>query len=314
MFRFILIVLFALSLSPVQAEESAKPAVPAVRKRGVKKKVKKSARKKVKKRRRKRRWPTRRPEEAISGLPKLGKVPFPEGERLAFEVKMLGAVAGEVVLAAGKRSKKDGRQVRPLVGFLRSSDFLGKFYPIKDKLVTLVDEESFLPIKTDFYIKEKSKQVDYHTNFDQKKHHVHSLKRRYNKDPKKKAKERKREFRSIAPLYEGLSSIYAARRLDLKPGLKFQYYIWDGRKERLVSVEVVGIEDVQTGIGFVKATRVNISSKITGGFISASLLNSKPTLGSTWFALDKYHTPVKMISPTKLGEAQATLVRRWIEK
>lgn len=252
-------------------------------------------------------WPVRRPKQRPKSPPKLGDVPFQEGERLAFKIRMLGAEAGEAVLAVGKRTRVAGRSVVPLVAFLRSSDFLSKFYPIDNKLVVVVDERTFQPLKTDFFIRENGNSIDYHTTFDQRARWVKSTRR-------KDGKTLDRNFTPAGAVYEALSSVYGARRMDLKAGQAFQYYIWDGRKERLVTIEARGIEKVWTPSGWYDAMRVDVSSTITGGFIKADMLDTPAKKGSAWFGLDPHRTPVKLVTPTKLGDAEAMLVRRYVEE
>ncbi len=289
------------------AEPSAKPSVSETIKKTPKRaKRKRKARKKRRKKSKRQRWPTRRPKALPKTPPKLGNIPFQEGERLSFRVNMLGAVAGEVILAVGKRTKYAGHNVVPLVGFLRSSDFLSNFYPIDNKLVVLADERTFQPIKTDFVINENGKHIEYHTVIDQKRRFIRSTR-------KKKGKTVKRNFTAVTDIYEAMTSVYGVRRMDLKPGMSFGYYVWDGRKERLVEVKVVGQEKVWTPAGWFETMKMTVSSRITGGFVKPKVLKKKPLEGTIWIGMDPQRTPVKAVTPTKLGDAEAILVRRWIE-
>jgi hypothetical protein len=272
---------------------------------------KKRARSKKKKRKVSKRqtWPVKRPKKKPKAPPELGNVPFPEGERLAFDIKIpiLGDAAGEAVLAVGKRTMVGGRSVVPLVAFLRSGSFLSKLYPVDNKLVVLADERTFQPVKTDFYIRENGKSIDYHTTFDQRSRLLRSVKI-------KGGKTVRRNFTPATVVYEALSSVYGCRRMNLQPGLEFQYFAWDGRRERLVTVTVIGLESVWTPAGTFKAMKVDISTTVTGGFIKTKSLGGPVKKGSAWFAMDAYRTPVKLTTPTKLGEAEAVLTRRFVEK
>ncbi|MBU0554053.1 DUF3108 domain-containing protein [Myxococcota bacterium] len=300
-----LLISLLMAPAPLMAQEA--PADAPQIDPSVKKKKTKTNTKKIKPKKTRRNWPVRRPAQLKGQIPELLPIPFPEGERLAFEVKMLNAVAGEVILAVGQKSTYKGKTVLPLVGFLRSSEFLNKFYTIEDKLITLVDAESFVPQKIDFFIRENGKSIDYHTLLNQPKNKISSVR-------KKGKTTTNRTFYSVPNVHDGLSSVYFARRLNLKAGDHFQYYLWDGRKERLVTINVVGVEDVKLPTGTVKAMRMNTTTEITGGFISKAGLDEDPKRASAWFALDEFHTPVKLTSPTKLGDAEAVLVRRWIDK
>ncbi len=267
-----------------------------------------AAKKKPKAKPKRQRWPTKR--KAIEHeLPPRRDAQLQEGERLAFRVRMFGADAGEVVLAVGQRSEVNGRTVLPLAGFVRGSDFLNKFYPVDDKIVVLVDEKSFLPVKADFYARENGKVLDYHTTFDHRTKLVSQVR-------KAKGELLERNFTPDRPLYETINAAYGARLLDLKPGLKFQFYAWTNTKERLISVHVTRIEKVWTeATGWRQAFRLEMSGLVTGGFVkSASLADEVAKKGIMWITADDERIPLKVVMPTKLGEAEGVLVRRYVEK
>lgn len=258
---------------------------------------------------RKNRWPERRPAARLGPVPKLGNVPFEQGERLVFRIEMLGAHAGDAILGVGKRAVQDGKPVVPLAAWLRSSDFLQKFYPVDDKQYVLLDEKTFLPLRNDFYVREAGKTVNYHTTFDQGGRKVDSLKL----DKTGAGKTMRRTWYTEGEILEPLECLYAVRRMDLKPGMKFSFFSWDGRRERFVDVKVVGEEKVWTQLGWFDTMRLDITTRVSGGFIGKDELDREARKGSAWIGLDPRRTPVKLTSPTKLGDAQAILVKRYVE-
>lgn len=285
-----------------------KPAAKQGKPSAVKKWATKAKRNKKSKKNRRQRWPTRRPKEARNSLPELVHTPYVPGERLVYEVKMFDSVAGEGILAVGSRVKRAGRTILPLVGFIRSGEFLNRFYPVDNKMVVMLDEETFLPYKTDFYIREKGKVLDYHTVFDHRRKLVKSTR-------KKEGKTLTRNFTTAGPIYEALGSVFGMRRMDLKPGMRMDYFAWTGLKERWLSVHVVGEERVWTKAGWFDALRLDVTSRTTGGFFrGAAPLDAKPLTGKVWIATDANRTPIKLTTPTRIGEAEASLVRRYIEQ
>lgn len=321
MSRTMTLISFALTLA-VSAPAFAQPAAPApavkpkpVKSKAVKKKKKKGSRldahrKRIKEFKRRaaeaRRWPTRRPDpKTLRPVPTLGNVPFADGESLEFSIKMFGAEAARARFDLKREGTYGERPTVTLKAHLKGSAFLNKIYPLNDTLTVRVDEGSFRPIKSDFHIEENGKVIDYHTDFYQKRFHVVSTRTR-------KGKKRVRTFNPKGVVYDALSSMYAARRLDLKPGLAFDYFVWDGRRERLISVVVKGKERVWTPVGWFDAMKLEISTKITGGFIKKSVLDRPAKKGTAWIALDEARTPVKLTTPTKLGDAEAILVRRTV--
>lgn len=296
------------SAAPASTAAPASKATPRKR-RGIRKGSKlaaKAARLREFKRRaaQEKRWPVRRPpENKIRPVPTLGNVPFPDGEILEFSIKMFGAEAAKAKFEVERGGTYGDRPTVTFRANLVGSDFLNKIYPLNDSLTLRVDEGSFRPVKSDFHIEENGKVIDYHTDFFQKRFQVLSTKTR-------KGKKQVRSFRSRGVIYDALSSMYAARRIDLKPGMAFDYFVWDGRRERLISVQVKGKERVWTPVGWFDAMKLEITTKITGGFIAAKVLDRPAKKGYAWIALDEARTPVKLTTPTKLGAAEAVLVRR----
>jgi hypothetical protein len=198
------------------------------------------------------------------------------------------------------------------VGSIKSSPLLKNFYPIQDRLSVLVDEKTFKPVRSHFHLKEKGNEIVYLTEYDPEKASL------VWKKEKTLAGKKKRTYNElhqghVAGLYESLSSLYAIRRVDLKVGLHFEQYVWDGQRERLVEVKVIGEDRIFTDLGWIETHKVEIKSKITGGFISKRLLKAPPMKGIGWFAKDAYRTPVKVVTPTRLGEAEAVLTQRTID-
>lgn len=254
-------------------------------------------------------WPVRRPATPPYPLqvPSMGTIPFPQGERLQYKVNMMGIDAGEVMLGVGNRSKMGIVPVVPLVGWIRASAALAKFYPINDRLEVLVDERTFLPVKVDFKLDEQGNKVEYETVYNQPGKFILTTR------SKQGEKDLVRNFSPSREVFDAMSSIYAARRMDLKIGLAFSYFVWDGRRERLISVKVVGNEKVWTEVGWFDTVKIELIAEVTGGFIEKNELDSPPQKGAAWIGLDPQRTPVKVITPTRLGDATGILVRRFVE-
>jgi len=302
--RLCLALLISLSGSALATEKPT--ASPKGESAAVKKVSKSKAKRKAKGKFKRQKWPVRRGKPGPSVLPKMGPPTYQPGERLLYDVKMLGAHAGQAILAVGEPTQYEGRDVQPVVGFVRSGEFLNKFYPVENRMVVLLDGESARPLKSDFYINENGKKLNYHTTYNEGKRLVRSVRRKSGRDLR-------RNFTPATAIYEPLGSVYAARRMNLEAGTTFSYYLWDGRKERHVTITVKDVERVWTQMGWVEATRIELETRISGGFIKKTSLDAPPKRGTVWLGTDEFRTPVKMISPTKLGNAEAVLVRRYHE-
>ncbi len=299
--------------SPAPAPAPEAPAeAPAAKKTPKKRLIKKRpAKKRARKKKRtgpRRNWPIKRPKKTLRPMPGFEAVaPYQPGERLKYEVRMFGATAGEAILAVGARREHNGRTLLPLVGFVRSSEFLDKFYPVDDKMIVVLDESTFLPLKVEFFIKEAGKVLSYLTEFDHRKKLIRSTRKRGGKTLI-------REFLPAGPIHEVLGSVFGMRRMALEPGMKFDYYAWTGLKERLVTVEVVGADRVWTAMGWYDALKLEVSTQLTGGFFNDGKLPAQKSLvGTVWLGTDPARTPLKVVTPTRIGNAEAVLVNRYIE-
>jgi hypothetical protein len=292
-----------------EAQEKITPIIE--RPRLIKRRVKPTQKgKKGKVKARRKRYPTKRPKRELKAPPPLGKIPFPLGERLTFKVNLLNAHAGTVTLKVGQRGSFQDRKVVELSGFIQSSPFLENFYPIRDSLVVLADEVSFLPVKSDFFLNEQKRDVKYRSEYTAGSGEI-----KWSQERKHKGKLFKRRYvhKAPGPIYESLSSLYALRRLELKVGLSFEQYVWDGKRERLVEAKVVGEERILTDLGWFDTYRIEVNTVITGGIVSRRLLKQAPVKGTAWVAKDAHHTPVKLRTPTRLGEAEAVISARAID-
>ena len=95
--------------------------------------------------------------------------------------------------------------------------------------------------------------------------------------------------------------------MKIKPGDTFNYYLFDGRKERLVRVNVVGEESVTVPAGVFRAHRIEIETQITGGFVTQKMLELPVRKGTIWIGVDEHRTPLKMLAQTKLGPCRGDL-------
>ena len=253
---------------------------------------------------------TRRPERALVASPALGPIPFPVGEHLVYKINAMNLNAGTATLSVGPRGNRNGQPVVQLSAQLTSGPLLEDIYRIRDRLTVLAHEESFLPIESTLALNEKRVRVTYQSNFN-----IETGRIRWSKTRHRRRKDHRREgrFQGIAPLYNSLTSLYALRRIPLQLGLSFDQYVWDGRRERLVTVKVASQDRVLTDLGWVEAFKLEVRTKITGGFMSPQQLNKRPLVARVWLSRDALRTPLKVVTPTRLGEAEAILTRRYVE-
>ncbi len=76
-----------------------------------------------------------------------------------------------------------------------------------------------------------------------------------------------------------------------------------------------GLEGVASPIGEVafKSEVLPGWADASGGFIEPKDLDQPPQKGTAWIGLDPHRTPVKVVTPTRLGDAVGLLVHRGVE-
>ncbi|MEE2644582.1 MAG: DUF3108 domain-containing protein, partial [Myxococcota bacterium] len=219
--------------------------------------------------------------------------------------------AGTATLKVGPRGTRDGQPVVQLSAKITSSPLLEELYRIRDRATVLAREDNFLPLQSTLRLNEKRVRVTYESVFNQESGEIAWSKTRHRR---KQDHHRAGKFPGLRPVYNALTSLYALRRIPLSPNLRFQRYVWDGRRERLVTVKVLGEDRVLTDLGWLEAIKLQIKTRVTGGFLAASRLNKPPVTATLWLSKDKLRTPLKIVSPTRLGEAEAILTRRYVEQ
>ncbi len=252
---------------------------------------------------------TARPNRPLKPMPALGEAPFPEGEQLAYMIKVGNLNFGEALLRVGKRTTYESHPAISFAAFIRTNKDADKIYSIDDKQVSVSDQRTFLPFTSQTNIRENKGNTEYLSIINQDKQEI--------KATRTKKKVSKHVFNSAPNIYDPLSAVYAVRRMDLKPGMEFELYVWDGRKERLIGVKVGNAEKVKTPKGTQEALKLSISSTITGGTnVTKKQLSEKPAKGSVWLSTDTNRLPLKLVFPSPisiLGNVEAYFVNRTVE-
>lgn len=162
------------------------------------------------------------------------------GESHRFEVKYLGIKAGYIHINTDSLVEVAGK---PSVHFkvnLKSASYYSMVYELNDTLESIVDLESFRPVKYKLVQRESSQDVDDLQLFDHDKRKTYFWYRRF-----KKGKEKKDYKENIIPTYlqDSFSSLMFVRGLPLKLGDKYQFPVATRAKLWIIKLEVVDEND-----------------------------------------------------------------------
>ncbi|RPJ61225.1 MAG: DUF3108 domain-containing protein [Acidobacteria bacterium] len=224
-----------------------------------------------------------------------GAVPFPESERLAFEVMWqsaatVGLPAGDAALTASRTAEgaaPDGAAGGwHLAVELRTAPWVSRFFEAHDRLETWTDA-LLLPLRHEEHLREGRRVVDRVTVYDHDRRTV-----RVGDGPGMPLPRAARD---------GLAAFLYARTLPLVPGFEAQFPVIEGGRWFLVTLRAVGIERIRVGGREVEALRVEPRIAASGG--------KQRSLSATLFVTtDERRLPLLMLVDAGFGSFRLELV------
>jgi hypothetical protein len=179
-----------------------------------------------------------------------------------------------------------------IVSTAKSSDWITTFYPVKNIVTSLVENnENFLPLHYHINTREGKHRKDKEVRF---LHEEGVAKFRDNLDGEELTV-------SIPPLiYDPLSIFYFFRGLDLVVGQTINVPLFDSKEVWDVKVRVIKKETVRTPAGKFRAIKVKPELKSEGIF-------SRKGEFFIWITDDERRLPVKIATKVSFGFIKATL-------
>ena len=113
-------------------------------------------------------------------------------------------------------------------------------------------------------------------------------------------KDETRTFLFPAGTIDFVSLIYRLRHLELAPGAKYVFHVLTGRILSTAEVEVVGREELDTGIGKVKTIKVRVPTAFAGKFAEKN-----PSF--VWITDDPRRIVARIATDFAIGHATASL-------
>ena len=190
---------------------------------------------------------------AAAGEPPSAKS-FQIGEQLTYEISWLNITAGTAVMAVGAAGTDGERPLVKLVTTAQSRPAITKFFPVDNRVESIVDPATLLPEHMTFKRREGKKKEDIEYTFHQKEGTVTAVKGGTT------------ETIQIPPgTQDAISCLYYARnQLSLLPGSLLRMNVYHDKKNRKLDVRVEEIETVSGPWGEVETARVLVVMPFQG--------------------------------------------------
>jgi hypothetical protein len=216
------------------------------------------------------------------------------GEQLTYDISWLYITAGRAVMAIRDAGTDGDRPLVKLLTTAQSRPAITKFFPVDNRVESIMDPATLLPEHLVFRRREGKKKEDIEYTFHQKKGIVTAVK---GGAP---------ETLEIPPgTQDVISCLYYARsELTLQPGSSLTMNVFHDKKNRKLDVQVEGIETVSGSWGEVETARVLVVMPFQGLFLNQGNIR-------VWFTTDDRRIPVRMKAKVVIGSIVADLVSGW---
>lgn len=231
----------------------------------------------------------------FAAKPASGKdLPFHPGEKMSFEVKWAGFLAGEAFIELLPVEDFNGIKFYHFVFTAKTTPFVDFFYKVRDRIDSYTDTEmnhSFLYVKKHEGKSQKETIVEFNWETQEAKYSV--------KDGEE------REPISIMPgTFDPLSVFYAFRLHDLDTQLEYSIPLTDGKKCILGKAKVIKREEIKVGSVTYDAFLVEPKMENIGGVFE----KSRDAKLQIWVTADNRRIPLRIKSKVKVGSFVADLV------
>ena len=218
--------------------------------------------------------------------------PFAMGERLTYAITFLGMRAGTAVMEVQDMPPVEGHPALKLLSTAKSSPTVTKFYPVDNRVESIIDADSLLPFHLMFIRREGKKKNDFDVTFHHAEGTVLSI------------KDGVSETLPIPPgTHDLISCLYYIRDLpSIQLGSSVMLNIHHDKKNYRVEVRTEGVEKVQGLHGEVEAIRLLVIMPFQGLFLNEGNIR-------VWLTNDAHRVPLLMKAKVIIGSVAARLIR-----
>ncbi|MDP1769028.1 MAG: DUF3108 domain-containing protein [Nitrospirota bacterium] len=220
--------------------------------------------------------------------------PFQVGEQLTFDISWLNITAGTAVMAVSGAGTEGDQSLVKLVTTAQSRPAITKFFPVDNRVESLLDPARLLPEHLTFKRREGKKKEDIEYTFHQKEGKVTVVKGGTT------------EILDMPPgTQDVISCLYNTRSaLSLQPGTSLTMNVYHDKKNRKVEVRVEEIETVSGPWGTVETARLLVVMPFQGLFLNQGNIR-------VWLTNDARRIPVRMKAKVVIGSIVADLISGW---
>jgi hypothetical protein len=217
--------------------------------------------------------------------------PFQAGEQLTYDISWMHITAGTAVMAVSEAGTDRDRALTKLLTTAQSRPVITTFFPVDNRVESIVDSATLLPEHLNFKRREGKKKEDIEYTFHQKEGRVTVVKGGTT------------ETLEMPPgTQDVISCLYYARNgLSLQPGSVMTMNVYHDKKNRKLEVRVEEIETVSGPWGEVATARVLVVMPFQGIFLNQGNIR-------VWFTTDDRRIPVRMKAKVIIGSIVAELM------
>ena len=216
--------------------------------------------------------------------------PFHIGEQFTYEISWMNIKAGTAVMGVTAGTEANHPLVK-LVTTAQSRPAITKFFPVDNRVESILNPETLLPEHLTFRRREGKKKEDMEYTFDQKEGTVIEV------------KGGSTETLPILPhTHDAISCLYYVRsELTPRPGWSLTMNVHHDTKNYTLNVLVEKIETIKGAWGELETVRVLVIMPFQGIFLNQGNIR-------VWFTNDARRIPLRMKAKVVIGSLVADLV------
>jgi Protein of unknown function (DUF3108) len=213
------------------------------------------------------------------------------GERLTYEITWLNILAGTAVMEVGDGGVIGDRALAKLVTTAQASPLVTKFYPVDNRVESLVNLRTLQSDRMTFQRREGKRKNDFEYTF----HHREGM--------VTVTKDGVTETLAIPPeTLDIISCLYHVRNtLSLNPGSSLTMNVHHDKKNYKLNVRVEEVESIEGSWGKSETARVLVIMPFQGIFLNQGNIR-------VWFTTDERKIPLRMKAKVIIGSVVADLV------
>ncbi len=217
-------------------------------------------------------------------------LPFGNGERLVYEISWYSLVGGTASMEV-EEADRGGVSVFRLRSVAKSNDFISLFFPVEDRVESLIDRETLAAVHLDVKQRQGTRRRNRVTEFDQAQHTATVV------------KDGERRVFTIPPsVQDSLSCLYYFRSLpNIQVGQTVTIDVHESNKNWRLGIVGLNRERIRTKVGEFDTVRTRAQVEFEGVFLDRGDVY-------VWFTDDARRLPVRMESKIKIGRITAKLV------